>query len=145
MHKIGSVRYTARAALAVFAILWIQAGAAPPTNAVEVLEVKVLEALAPQNQGDDVDILYSMEVLSVIRSASGVQTGETIKVRSYGQGREPLARGWAGTAYLNPDSEAADTDDQPRFVTAAQGEGLVEFPSVPASMTFTPEVPKGAQ
>jgi hypothetical protein len=97
MSGTCSIRYATIAALGVLAILWGQAGAAPPADAAEVLEVKVLEAQVHQGQGERFDVLYRMEVLSVLRSASKVQPGETVTVRSYGPSKEARERGagWA--------------------------------------------------
>lgn len=153
MSGTCAIRYATIAALAVLAILWGQAGAAPPPEAVEghekdaaeVIEVKVLEAQVHQGQGERVDVLYRMEVLSVVRSASRVQPGETVTVRSYGQSKEALERGWTGTAYLNRDPKASSPGAGHQFVTAAQGESLVELPPGPPSATFTREAPKGGQ
>jgi hypothetical protein len=140
-----SIRYATIAALGVLAILWGQTGAAPPPDAAEVLEVKVLEAQVHQGQGERFDVLYRMEVLSVLRSASRVQPGETVTVRSYGQSKEALERGWTGTAYLNRDPKAAGSGTGRQFVIAAQDESLVELPPGPPSATFTREAPKGGQ
>ena len=140
-----SIRYATIAALGVLAILWGQTGAAPPPDAADVLEVKVLEAQVHQGQGERFDVLYRMEVLSVLRSASRVQPGETVTVRSYGQSKDTLERGWTGTAYLNRDPEASGPGAGRQFVTAAQGESLVDLPPGPPSATFTREAPKGGQ
>ena len=143
MFGICVIRYAIIAALGVLAILWGQAVAAPATEAAEVLEVKVLEAQVHQGQGERYDVTYRMKVLSVVRSASRVQPGETVTVLSYGQGNEALERGWTGTAYLDRDPKA--TGDGRQFVVADQGQGLVELPPGPPSATFTREVPKGGQ
>ena len=145
MSGTCSIRYATIAALAVLAILWGQVGAAPPPDAAEVLEVKVLEAQVHQGQGERFDVLYRMEVLSVVRSASQVQPGETVTVRSYGQSKEALERGWTGTAFLNRDPKASSPGDERQVVTAAHGESLVELPQGPPSATFTREAPKGGQ
>jgi hypothetical protein len=137
-----SIRYAAIATLGVLAILCGQAGAAPPSEAADVLEVKVLDAQVDQGQGEPSNVLYSMEVVSVVRSASRVQPGETITVRSYGQGNEVRARGWVGTAYLDPDPKAAGTGRQ--FVAAAPGESLVNLPPAPPSFQYTIEEPPKA-
>jgi hypothetical protein len=107
MCRTYSIRYATMAALALglLIILWGQAWAAP--DAADVLEVKVLDAQVQQGDGDRFDVSYRMEVLSVIRAASRVQPGETIAVRTYGQSTQALERGWMGTAYLNPDRNAA--------------------------------------
>jgi hypothetical protein len=86
-----------------------------------------------------------MEVLSVMRSASQVQPGEIVTVRSHGQSREALARGWTGTAYLDRDPKAAGPGDERQYVIAAQGGSLVELPPGPPSATFTREAPKGGR
>ena len=143
MFGIWSIRYTTIAALGLLAILWVHAGAAQPPDAAEVLEVKVLEAQAHEGQSAGSDVLYRMEVLSVVRSASGVQPGETVTLRSVAHGNGPLSPGWTGTAYLSSDPEAAG--DGRQFVVAAQGGSLVELPPGPPSATFTREAPKGGQ
>jgi len=137
MFRNCSIRYATIAALGVLAILWGQAGATPPSDAAEVLEVKVLEAQVHQGQGEHFDVLYRMEVLSVLRSASRVKPGEIVRVRSYGQSKEVLERGWIGTAYLNRDQKAAGPGDGRQFVMAVQGESLVELPPGPPSLKFT--------
>jgi hypothetical protein len=145
MSVTCSIRYATIAALGVLAILWGQAVAAPPSDAAEVLEVKVLEAQVHQGEGELFDVLYRMEILSVVRSASKVQSGETVTVRSYGQSKETLEQGWMGTAYLNRDPKASGADGERQFAIAAQGESLVELPPGPPSATFTREAPKGGQ
>ena len=139
------IRYATIAALGVLAILGGPAGAAPPPDAAEVLEVKVLEAQVNQGQEERFDALYRMEILSVVRSASRVQPGETVTVRSNSPSKEALERGWIGTAYLDRDPEASDPGAGRQFVTAAQGESLVELPPGPPAATFTREAQKGAQ
>ena len=145
MSGTCSIRYTTIATLGVLVILWGEAGAVPPPNAAEVLEVQVLEAQVPQDQGERFDVLYRMEVLSVLRSASRVQPGETVAVRSYGLSKEALERGWIGTAYLNRDPKASGPGATRQFVIAADGDSLVELPPGPPSVTFTRMPPKGGQ
>jgi hypothetical protein len=154
MSGTRSIRYATIVALGALAILWQGAGAAPPpdtaeglkADAAEVLEVKVLEAQTPQGQGERFDVLYHMEVLSVLRSASrGVQPGDTITVRSYGQSKETLERGWTGTAYLNRDPKASGPDAGLQFVIAEQGGSLVKLPPTPPSLRFTPMAPADGQ
>lgn len=145
MSGTCSIRTANIAALAVLAILSAQAGAASPPDAAEVFEVKVLEAQVHQGQGEPLDVLYRMEVLSVVRSTSRVQPGETVTVRSNGQSKKALERGWTGTAYLNRDPKAASPGDGRQFVIAPQGESLTELPPGPPSATFTREAPKGGQ
>jgi hypothetical protein len=147
MCKTDSIRYASIAALGLFTILWGQAWAAPDATpgAADVLEVQVLEAQVQQGEGELVDVSYRMEVLSVIQATSGVQPGETVAVRSYGQSKQALERGWMGTAYLNPDPKGASTDGERQFVLAAPGASLVDLPPAPPSLTFTREVPKDGQ
>jgi hypothetical protein len=138
-----SIRYATIAALGVLATLWGQAGAAPPPDAAEVLEVKVLEADVSQGPADAVDILYRMKVLSILRSTSRVKPGEIVMVRSPGPSDEPLESGWIGTASLNPDPKASGAGR--RFVTAADSDSLVELPPGPPSVTWTREAPTGGE
>jgi hypothetical protein len=128
----------------LFAILWGQAWAQGDTaDAAEVLEVKVLGAEAGQGQEGAGGVLYRMEVISVLSSSSGVQSGEVVRVRSSGAGGEVLELGWMGTAYVNSDPQASGAERQ--FVTAAGSGSLVKRPPGPPSATFTREAPKGGQ
>jgi hypothetical protein len=145
MSGTCSIRYATIAALGVLAILWGEAGAVPPPDAVEVLEVRVLDAQVPQGQGERFDVLYRMEVISVLRSTSRVQPGETVTVRSYGLGKEARERGWIGTAYLNRDPKASGPGAGRQFVTAAHGNSLVDLPPAPPSLTYTRKAPEGGQ
>jgi len=137
MSATFSIRYVTIGALGLLAILCGQAVAAPPPDAAEALEVKVLDAQVHQGQGEQQDVLYRMEVLSVLRSASRVEPGETVMVRSYGRRKEVLERGWIGTAYLNPDPNATGPGAEHRFVTAVPGQSLVKLPPGPPSATST--------
>lgn len=143
MCRTYSIRYATIAALGLLTILWGQAGAAP--DAADVLEVKVLDAQVQQGEGELFDVSYRMEVLSVIHAASRVRPGETIAVRTYGQSKQALERGWMGTAYLNPDRNATSPGGGRQFVVAAPGESLVDLPPAPPSLTFTREVPAAGQ
>jgi hypothetical protein len=135
----------------MLAILWGKAGAVSAPDAAqghkvdapEVLEVKVLDGQVQQGQAEGSAVLYHMEVLSVVRSASRVQPGETVTVRAHGLTGQPLEPGWTGTAYLSRDPKAAGAER--RFVTAAPGESLVELPPGPPSLEYTREAPKGGQ
>jgi len=141
-----TIRCATIAALALLAILWGQAGAVPPPDAEEVLEVKVLDAQVYQGQGERFDVLYRMEVLSVLHSTSRVEPGETVMVHSYGQSKDALARGWIGTAYLNRDPKSAGPGDGRQFVIAGPGESMEELPPGPPSATWTIwHTPKGGQ
>jgi hypothetical protein len=143
MSLTRSVRYAVFFALGLLAILCGQAGAAPPPDAAEVLEVKVLEAEVHQGQGESSDVIYRMEVLSVLRSASKVQPGETVTVRTPGNSKGTLEQGWIGTAHVNPDPKTSGTARQ--FVTAADSGSLVDRIPGPPAATFTREDPKGGQ
>ena len=145
MSVTCSIRYATIAALGMFAILCGGAGAVPPPEATEVLEVKVLDAQVHHGEGERFDVLYRMEVLSVLRSASRVQPGETLSVRSYRPSKETLVRGWTGTAYLNRDPTASGPHVASQFVTAANGESLVELPPGPPSFEFTRMPAKGSR
>ena len=78
MLAARTIRTAAIAALGATLVLWGEARAVLPPDAVEglkadaaeVLEVKVLEA--QQGQGERFEVLYRMEVLSILRSASRV-------------------------------------------------------------------------
>jgi len=164
MLAARTIRTAAIAALGATLVLWGEARAVLPPDAVEglkadaaeVLEVKVLEA--QQGQGERFEVLYRMEVLSVLRSASRVQEGEIIRVRSYGLSSEALARGfvgpkvpallapgWIGTAYLKPDREASGPDAKRQFGLAAHGDSFVEPPPAPPSLKWTTGAPAGGQ
>jgi hypothetical protein len=153
MSITHSIRLATIAALGVLATLWGEAGAAPPpdaveglkTDAAEVLEVQVQEVHEPQGQGEGFEVHYRMEVLSVLRSASRIQPGETITVRSSGPSNEALGQGWIGTAYLNRDPKASGPDAGRQFVTAAEGDSLMKLPPGPPSLRFTPMAPESGQ
>jgi len=164
MLATRTVRSAAIAALGAMLVLWAEAWAVFPPDAVEglkadavdVLDVKVLEA--QQGQGERFEVRYRMEVLSVLRSASRVQEGETITVRSYGLSSEALARGfvgpkvpallapgWVGTAYLKPDREASGPDANRQFALAADGDSFMEPPPALPSLKWTTGAPAGGQ
>jgi hypothetical protein len=77
MFKIHSIRITTIAALGVLMVLWgnAQAGEDLKAGAAAKLEVRVLEAQVPPGQGERLDVTYRMEVISVLRSTSGVKPG----------------------------------------------------------------------
>jgi hypothetical protein len=154
----GFTRFARVAMLALFAALAGQAAAVLPPDAVDklkanakvVLEVKVLDVVAPAVPVDRFDVFYRMEILSVLRSSAQVHPGDTIRVRSYGvsqalldQGfvgpKVPalLNRGWIGTAYLDPDPQASGSNARSQFVIAADGDSLVELPPGPPSLQYT--------
>ena len=60
------IRYAIIAGAVAMVALSGQAGAAPPADAAEVLEVKVLEAAMAEGQDGSGDVLYRMEVLSIM-------------------------------------------------------------------------------
>lgn len=135
MSGARSIPYATYAILGVLAILWGQAGVAQQEEASDVFEVKVLDAQVSPGQGGLSDVLYQMEILSVIRSASKVEANETITVRAAGQSGRVLEPGWTGTAYLDPAPNSAATQRQ--FVVSSRGEGLVKLPPGPPSATST--------
>ena len=145
MSVMRSVRHSTAIALGILAILCAPAGAAPPQDAAEVLEVKVLDAQVQQGEGERVDILYRMEVLSVIRSTSQVQPGAVVTVRSYGPSTEALEQGWMGSAYVNPDTTASGSNAGRQFVIAAESDSLVNLPPAPPSLEYTRDRPAGGQ
>lgn len=166
MRLIHSMRYTIIAALGLLAVLAGQAGAVLPPDAVEalqakaqaVLEVKVLEVQVPPDPAERFDVLYRMEVISVLRASTRVQAGETIQVRSYGisqalqdQGfvgpKIParLEPGWIGTAYLDPDPRASGPNAARQFVIAAHGDSFVTLPPGPPSLKYRVMPAEGAQ
>jgi hypothetical protein len=59
-----------------------EAGQDLKAGAAAKLEVRVLEAQVPTEQGERYDVVYHMEVISVLRSNSGVEPGDIIAVRS---------------------------------------------------------------
>jgi len=140
MSATDPIRYAIIAATVAVVSLFGQAGAAPPTGAAEVLEVKVLEAAMAEGQDGSGDVLYRMEVLSIMSSPSGVQPGEVVTVRIADSGDGVQEPGWIGTAYVIPDPTASGTGRQ--FVVDPNSDGLVTPPPVPPSATFTREAPK---
>ncbi|HSQ07600.1 MAG TPA: hypothetical protein VLM84_07910 [Chromatiaceae bacterium] len=143
MFQVHSIRIATVAALGVFLVLWGNAQAAHELKAgtTEALEVKVLEAQVPPVQGERQEVLYRMEVISVLRSSSRVNPGDTITVRSYALGKEPLAPGWIGVANLNPDPKAGGSDARSQFI-ATQGDSFEDVPPGPPSLRFTPSTPQ---
>jgi hypothetical protein len=140
MTQTRVVRYTGIVVLGLFAILAAKVGAVLPPDAVEglkadaraVLEVKVLEVQTAADPAERFDVVYRMEVISVLRATTRVEPGETIRVRFYGVSQALLDRGfvgpkipallepgWIGTAYLDPDPQASGPERQ--FVIAADG------------------------
>ena len=67
--------YAIIAAAVAVVTLFGQAGAASPTDAAEVLEVKVLEAAVAEGQDGSADVLYRMEVLSIMSLTFGRAAG----------------------------------------------------------------------
>ncbi|NCA73065.1 MAG: hypothetical protein EOM91_24035, partial [Sphingobacteriia bacterium] len=96
------IRSTGIAAVGLLAILAGKVGAVLPPDAVEglktdaqsVLEVKVLQVETPPSPAERFDVLYRMEILSVLRSTVRVKPGETIQVRSYGVSQALLDSGF---------------------------------------------------
>jgi hypothetical protein len=140
MSLTDPIRYAIIAAAVAVVALFGQAGAAPPTDAAEVLEVKVLEASVAEGKDGSGDILYRMEVLSIMSSPSGVQPGEVVTVRIADSGDGVHEPGWIGTAHVIPDPTASGTGRE--FVVEPDSDGLVEAPPAPPSATWTLEAPK---
>jgi hypothetical protein len=149
MFKVHSIRIATVATLGVLLVLWGDARAVqdPRSGAAETLEVKVLEAQVPPGQGERYEVLYRMEVLSVLRSSpSRVEPGDTVVVRTYASSKETLAPGWIGVAYVNPDPKAAGPEARRQFI-AADGDSLVENTPGPPSFRYwvTPKVGEGSE
>jgi len=161
MFQVHSIRIATVAALGVLLVLWGDARAVqePKAGAAEALEVRVLEAQVPPGQGERYEVLYRMEVLSVLRSSSSrVKPGDTIVVRSYALSKEALDRGfvgpkvpallapgWIGAAYLNPDPKAGGPEARRQFAIAANGDSFVENPPGPPSLRWTRKVGGGIE
>ena len=155
MFPVHSIRIATVAAIAMLPVLWGSAHAAQDLKegAAAQLEVRVLEAQAPPVQEERYEVLYRMEVISVLRSASPVTPGDTIVVRSYALspeamdrgGMDPtapalLAPGWLGIAYLNPDPQAGGPEGPRQFIIAADGDSFEDIPPGPPSLRWTEEV-----
>jgi hypothetical protein len=160
MFKVPSIRITTIAALGVLLVLWgnVQAGQDLKAGAPTKLEVRVLEAQVPPGQGERYDVIYRMEVISVLRSRSRVEPGDTIVVRSYALSKEAMERGvvapdvpallapgWLGIAYLNPDPKAGGPNAGLQFAIAANGDSFEDIPPGPPSLKWTEEVEVGAE
>jgi hypothetical protein len=160
------IRFTGIAVFGLIAILAGKVGAVLPPDAVEglktdaqaVLEVKVLQVETPPNPAERFDVLYRMEILSVLRSTTRVEPGETIRVRSYGVSQALLKSGfvgpkipallepgWIGTAYLDPDPQASGNDTERQFVIAAHGDSFVEMRPGPPALEYTVMPSEGEQ
>jgi hypothetical protein len=134
-----SIRIATVVALGVLLVLWGDARAEQglKAGAAEKLEVQVLEAQVPPDQGERSDVLYRMKVLSVLRSSpSRVKPGDTIAVRADASSNIALAPGWIGVAYLNPDPKASGPEARRQFI-AAGGDSFRENPPTPPSATYT--------
>jgi hypothetical protein len=166
MSATTQTRYTGVAGFALLAILSGTVGAVLPPDAVEglkadaqaVIEAKVLEVQTAADTSERFDVVYRMEILSVLRSTMRVEPGETIRVRSYGVSQTLLDRGfvgpkipaflepgWVGTAYLDPDPQASGPNTERQFVIAAHGDSFVEMPPGPPSLEYTVMPSEGAQ
>jgi hypothetical protein len=151
MFQAHSIRIATVVALGVLLVLWegvraeqeLKAGAA-------ALEVRVLQVQTPPHppQAESYDVLYRMEVISVVRSTVRVKPGDTILVRSYATSKETpetseagpkapplLAPGWIGVAYLNPDPKAGGPEAG--FTIAAKGDSFGKLPPAPPSFKYT--------
>lgn len=148
MLQVNAIRLAPFAALVLLLVSWgsAQADEALKTDAAAKLEVRVLEAQAPPEQGECTDVLYRMEVISVLRSSVRVKPGDTILVRSYVLSREALDRGlvgpkrldagWLGVAYLNPDP-AGGAEAGRQFTIAANGDSFEDTPPGPPAIRWT--------
>ncbi|WP_296805782.1 hypothetical protein [Thiocapsa sp.] len=157
MLQVHLIRIATVAALGVLLALSLsaRAGQGLKDAAAAELEVRVLEAQAPTGQGERSEVLYRMEVISVLRSTSPVQPGDTITVRSYALSQEALDRGvagpqvlapgWLGVAYLNPDPAAAGAEAGRQFAIAADGDSFKDIPPGPPSLKWTEQVEVGAE
>jgi hypothetical protein len=157
MLQVNSIRIATVAALGVLLALSVsvRAGQELKEAAAAELEVRVLEVQVPAGQGERSDVLYRMEVISVLRSTSPVRPGDTITVRSYALSQEAmdrgivgpkvLAPGWLGVAYLNPDPEAGGPDAGRQFAIAAGGDSFEDIPPGPPSLRWTEEVEVGTE
>ncbi|NCA72415.1 MAG: hypothetical protein EOM91_20590, partial [Sphingobacteriia bacterium] len=102
MTRTRSIRSTLFAVFALLAILAGTVGAVLPPDAVEglktdarsVIEVKVIDAQTAADTSERFDVLYRMEIISVLRSTVRVKPGETIQVRSYGVSQALLDSGF---------------------------------------------------
>ncbi|NCC23463.1 MAG: hypothetical protein EOM26_13585 [Alphaproteobacteria bacterium] len=158
MTRTRAMQSTLIAVCGLLAILAGKVGAVLPPDAVEglktdaqaVLEVKVLEVQSNPDPAERFDVVYRMEILSVLRSTVRVKPGETIRVRSYGVSQTLLDSGfvgpkipallepgWIGTAYLDPDPQASGPDAARQFVIAAHGDSFVDMPPGPPSLEYT--------
>jgi hypothetical protein len=157
MFKVHSIRIATLAALGGLLVLWggAWAGEELKADAAAQLEVRVLEAQVPPEQGERYDVLYRMEVISVLRSTSRVTPGDTIVVRGYAVSQEALDRGvvgpkvlapgWLGVAYLNPAPKAGGPDAGRQFVIAADGDSFEDIPPGPPSLRWTEQVEVGTE
>jgi hypothetical protein len=166
MFPTRLIRYTGIAVLGLLAILTGKVGAVLPPDAVEglkadaqaVLEVKVLEVQSAAAPAERFDVVYRMEVISVLRSSTRVEPGEIIQVRSYGVSQALLENGfvgpkvpallepgWIGTAYLDPDPQAsgAEAEAERQFVIAAHGDSFEDLPPGPPSLEYSVMPPEG--
>jgi hypothetical protein len=147
MFRVHSIPIAIVAAIGVFLVLWgdVRAERELKTGTAETLEVQVLEAQVPPDQGERSGVLYRMKVLSVLDSSpSRVKPGDTIAVRVDTSSEAALAPGWIGVAYLNPDPKASGPEAHRQFI-AAGGDSFKKNPPTPPSVRYTPTVEGGAQ
>ena len=152
MFQVYSIRVATVAALGVLLLLGGTATARQEhqAGAAAALEVRVLEAQVSPGQGERHEVLYQMEVISVLRAASRLEPGETIVVRAYALSQAAqdrglagpkapalLSPGWMGIAYLNPDPEASGPEARRQFTIAANGESFADIPPGPPSLRWT--------
>lgn len=148
MFQLRSIRLGPLAALGLLLALGGNARAEQglQADAPTALEIRVLEAprMPAAPQGERYDVLYRMEVISVLRSSTRVKPGDTILVRAYAapqgatdteaRGPAMLTPGWIGVAYLAPDTK---TGGPGQFVAAAGGDSFENLAPAPPSLRWT--------
>ncbi len=151
MFQVHSIRLVTVVALGVLLALWGSAWAAQELTAgAAALEVRVLDAQVPPEPGERDEVLYRMEVISVLRSTVRVKPGDIIVVRADAMGQKAqdselvesraparLAPGWLGVAYLDPDPKASGSEAGRQFVIAANGDSFEDIPEGPPSIRWT--------
>jgi hypothetical protein len=102
-------------------------------NASEVMTVKILKVQTPEGQKGHFRVVFTAKVLEVMRSKSGVEKGQTVRIASYHVTEKArkegfvgpripalLPVGWEGKVYLNK------KQDKQAYDIAAYGESFEE-------------------
>ena len=102
-------------------------------NASEVMTVKILRVQTPEGKKGHFHVFFTAEVLEVIRSKSGVEKGQTLRIASYHVTEKArkegfvgakipalLPVGWEGKVFLNKNQDKLVYD------IAAYGESFEE-------------------